>query len=319
MVCVIGEALIDLVMNTAPEQAAGNRTYTAHPGGSPFNVAIGLARLGQPAQLLGRLAVDAFGRQLRSHAEANGVDLSIAVRAAEPSTLAVVSLDSDRNATYDFYVRGTADWQWTADELDRSPADTSWMHTGSLASWTAPGAPVIREHLQRRRSAAPVVMSYDPNVRPALMPEHADAVAQVEATVALSDVVKTSAEDLDFLYPGVAVEKALARWRAAGPRLVVVTDGANGARAMTADGTVLGVQARTVDVVDTVGAGDAFMAGLINALIRAGFDSRPDSDGSQLSGSVLTEVLDEAILVAALTCARAGANPPTAAELDAAR
>jgi fructokinase len=331
MVCVIGEALIDLVMDDgvmddgvmddgatskAPERNAGDRSYTAHPGGSPFNVAIGLARLGQPAQLLGRLAVDAFGRQLRAHGEANGVDLSIAVRAAEPSTLAVVSLDSDRNATYDFYVRGTADWQWTAAELDRSPADTSWVHTGSLASWTAPGAAVIRAHLERRRTAFPLVVSYDPNVRPALMPDHADAVAQVEANVGLSDVVKASVEDLAFLYPGVAVEDVLARWRAAGPRLVVVTDGANGARAITADGTVLAVGARKVDVVDTVGAGDAFMAGLVNALIRVGFDAEPQED---LPDSVLTEVLDEAILVAALTCARAGANPPTAAELAAAR
>lgn len=339
MVCVIGEALIDLVMNDSVDDSAanggaanggttndgaanggaangGDRSYTAHPGGSPFNVAIGLARLGQPAQLLGRLAVDAFGRQLRAHGKANGVDLSIAVRAAEPSTLAVVSLDADRNATYDFYVRGTADWQWTAAELDRSPADTSWVHTGSLASWTAPGAAVIREHLSQRRSASRLVVSYDPNVRPALMPDHADAVAQVEANVGLSDVVKASVEDLAFLYPGVAVEDVLPRWRAAGPRLVVVTDGAKGARALTADGTVLSVGARRVDVVDTVGAGDAFMAGLINALIRAGFDAEPPR---ALPDSVLTGVLDEAILVAALTCARAGANPPTAAELAAAR
>lgn len=320
MVCVIGEALIDLVMDDLVMDDGvmddGDPSYTAHPGGSPFNVAVGLARLGQPAQLLGRLAGDAFGRQLRAHAEGNGVDLSLAVRAAEPSTLAVVSLDSDRNASYDFYVRGTADWQWTAAELDRCPADTDWIHTGSLASWTAPGAAVIREQLRRRRSAAPVVVSYDPNVRPALMPDHADALAQVEATVGLSDVVKASVEDLDFLYPGEAVGDVLARWRALGPRLVVVTDGADGARAITAEGTVLEVQARTVDVVDTVGAGDAFMAGLINALIRVGFGAEP---GNGLSDSVLTAVLDEAILVAALTCARAGANPPTAVELAAAR
>ncbi len=320
MVCVIGEALIDLVLdaesNPAPDPAAGgDRTYTAHPGGSPFNVAIGLARLGQPSQLLGRVAVDAFGRQLRSHAEANGVDLSIAVRAPEPATLAVVSLDDDRNATYDFYVRGTADWQWTAEELDRSPADTSWIHTGSLASWTAPGAAVIREHLARRRATSQAVVSYDPNIRPALMADHADAVAQVEATVTLSDVVKASAEDLAFLYPDVPVDTVLRRWQELGPRLLVVTEGAAGARVLGTDGTVFGVEGRPVDVVDTVGAGDAFMAGLINALVRTGFHR---DSAWQPAQAELREVIDGAILVAALTCARAGANPPTAAELAAA-
>ena len=134
MVCVIGEALIDLVMDPRSAASTGPKTYLAHPGGSPFNVAVGLARLGQPAQLLARLSGDAFGRQLRGHAEANGVDLSYAVDAAESSTVAVVSLDADRNASYDFYRTGTADWQWRTAELDRMPADTAWIHTGSLAS-----------------------------------------------------------------------------------------------------------------------------------------------------------------------------------------
>ena len=314
MVCVIGEALIDLVMDPESATAAGSKTYLAHPGGSPYNVAIGLARLGQASQLLARLSGDAFGRQLRAHAEANGVDLSYAVSAPESSTVAVVSLDADRNAGYDFYRTGTADWQWRTAELDRMPADTAWLHTGSLASWTEPGATVIADQVRRRRDRHPVVISYDPNIRPALLPDHQAAVDQVETMVELADVVKASAEDLAWLYPGQDIDEVLHRWRALGSSVVVVTDGGRGARFLAGDADVGAVPARPVRVVDTVGAGDAFMAGLINALLARGF-----SRSGEAAVPSVPDAVAEAILVAALTCARAGANPPTAAELAEAR
>lgn len=317
MVCVIGEALIDLVMDPATAASAGPKTYLAHPGGSPFNVAIGLARLGQPAQLLARLSGDAFGRQLRAHAEANGVDLSCAVDAPESSTVAVVSLDAQRNAGYDFYRTGTADWQWSAAELDRMPADTGWIHTGSLASWIEPGAGVIARHLRqlrrRRRDGSPLVISYDPNIRPALLPDHRAALDQVEVMVALADVVKASAEDLDWLYPGQDADDVLRRWRSLGAWIVVMTDGGRGARYLS--GEEIGTApSRPVRVVDTVGAGDAFMAGLINALAACGY-----SGAGPAAEPAVAAAVTEAILVAALTCARAGAHPPTAAELAAAQ
>ena len=321
MVCVIGEALIDLVMDPATAASPGPKAYLAHPGGSPFNVAIGLARLGRPAQLLARLSGDAFGRQLRAHAEANGVDLSYAVDAAESSTVAVVSLDAQRNAGYDFYRTGTADWQWSAAELDRMPADTSWIHTGSLASWTQPGAGVISDQLRRRRERRPVVISYDPNIRPALLPDHPSAVSQVEAMVCLADVVKASAEDLDWLYPGQGVDDVLRRWQRLGASVVVVTDGGRGARFLAGD-EIGAAPARPVRVVDTVGAGDAFMAGLINALAAGGHAAVGPAGHAALGPAgqaVVAAAVEEAILVAALTCARAGANPPTAAELAAAQ
>lgn len=313
MVCVIGEALIDLVMDPATADSSEPKTYLAHPGGSPFNVAIGLARLGQPSQLLARLSGDAFGRQLRAHAEANGVDLTYAISAPESSTLAVVGLDANRNASYDFYRTGTADWQWSAAELDRMPADTSWIHAGSLASWTEPGAAVIADQLRRRRDGQPVTISYDPNIRPALLADHQSAVGQVEAMVALADVVKASAEDLDWLYPGQDADAVLRRWRALGPSVVVLTEGSRGARFLAGDDRINWAPARPVRVVDTVGAGDAFMAGLINALADA------DAGAGPASEAAVAAAVAEAILVAALTCARAGANPPTAAELAAAR
>jgi fructokinase len=328
MVCVIGEALIDLVMDPAAAAVTGTKAYLAHPGGSPFNVAIGLARLGQPSQLLARLSGDAFGRQLRAHAEVNGVDLSLAVSATESSTLAVVSLDADRNATYDFYRTGTADWQWSPEELERIPATMPWIHTGSLASWTPPGDAVIQDQLRRRRDGQPVVISYDPNIRPALLADHQSAVGQIESMVGLADVVKASAEDLEWLYPETGTEEVLRRWRALGASVVVVTDGSRGAKFLAGGeqaggerdggerdgGERIGtVPARPVTVVDTVGAGDAFMAGLINALATSGYRG-----GAPLAAGTVEAAVSEAILVAALTCAKAGANPPTAAELSAA-
>jgi fructokinase len=307
MVYVLGEALVDLVYQSADPDGSGR--YLALAGGSPFNVAIGLARLGQPSRLLARLSGDTFGRQLRAHAERNGVDLSLAVAAAEPSTLAVVSLDGERNATYDFYRTGTADWQWTADELARIPADAGWVHAGSLASWIDPGAQPIEHRLAELGQTA--VVSYDPNIRPALLGDRNTAVARIERLVGLSRVVKASAEDLAWLYPDRDPADALRHWQSLGPAVVVITDGGRGARAIAGSGEPFEVPGRPVRVADTVGAGDAFMAGLIDALARSGLvegNRRP-------SAEQLRPAVERAVLVAALTVARAGANPPTAAEL----
>jgi len=161
-------------------------------------------------------------------------------------------------------------------------------------------------------AAGPAVISFDPNIRPALMPGRGIAVAAVERLVGLSAVVKASAEDLAWLYPGREIADVLRAWRDLGPSVVVVTDGGTGAHAIAGDGPFT-VAAQAITVVDTVGAGDAFMAGLINALIRAGL-MRVYRDAD-----TIRPVIAEAMLVAALTCQRAGANPPTAAELSAAQ
>lgn len=314
-VCVIGEALVDLVYQ-AGESGGTDRYpadhYVAHPGGSPFNVAVGLARLGQPVRLVARLSGDTFGRQLRAHADVNGVDLSLAVAAAEQASLAVVGLDAAGNASYDFYRTGTADWQWTDAELAGIPADTDWVHAGSLASWIDPGALAIERRLAELADST--VVSYDPNIRPALLGEHAAAVARIERLVGLSRVVKASAEDLAWLYPGRELADVLRQWQALGAAVVVATDGGRGAWAIGSDREPFLLPSRPVTVVDTVGAGDAFMAGLIDALARTGLvggDRRP-------SGEQLRAAVERAALVAALTVSRAGANPPTAAELAAA-
>lgn len=316
MISVIGEAIVDLVdQGEVPLEDDGGaaRPFLGHPGGSPLNVAVGVARLARPTAFLGRLGHDAFGRLLRAHATANGLDLGHTVDAPQPSTAALVSLDAAGKAVYDFYVEGTADWAWTVAELAELPPGTTLLHTASLASWLPPGDAVIAARVAQARADG-VLTSYDPNVRPALMP--ADAVSRIEQTIAGAALVKASDDDLDFLYPGVPVEEIGARWLGLGPDLVVVTRGADGADAFSASGTVHRAGLR-VEVVDTVGAGDAFMAGLLAGIDRRGATGADAFRALAADADTVDALLGEAMVVAAITCGRAGANPPTLAEVEA--
>jgi fructokinase len=300
---VIGETLIDLIGGSDGE------TYAARPGGSPLNVAVGLARLGNPTALMARLATGVFGSQLRTYATGNGLDLRWAVTAAEPATLAVVAIDDAGQAAYDFYVDGTADWQWTDAELRRMPDDTEVVHTGSLAAWRTPA---IADVLESVRAGGSALITFDPNIRPLLMGSRPEAVALVERYVGLAHVVKVSDEDLTWLYPGQPAEEIAAAWLRLGPDLVVTTFGKDGCAAWSRSGTVVRRPAVTVEVVDTVGAGDAFMAALIDGLVRGGF-AHP---GADVPADALAGVVERATLAAGLTCGRPGADPPTRAELD---
>ena len=308
MIAVIGEALIDLV------EAGDDEPRLARPGGSPYNVALGLARLGQPAFFVGRISHDPLGTVLRNHALRSGVDLSLCVEAHEPTTVALVELGADGGARYRFGVDGTADFRWTEAELAGVPAGVAAVHFGSLASWLGPGDVAIARRVEALRGAGAAV-TYDPNIRPHLQPDAAQARAQVERALPLAHLVKTSEEDLEYLYPGEPVEAVAQGWLTRGPRLVVVTCGGAGVLAATADGGRVARGPVQVEVVDTVGAGDAFMSGLLDALARQG---RLSPDGIAAGDpTALGEVLDHAGLVAAITCSRAGANPPRRGELDA--
>lgn len=309
MLTVLGEAIVDLV-------AEGDRKYTAHPGGSPLNVAVGLGRLGQPVSLAARLSGDAFGALFREHLAGAGVDPRHLVSAAEPSTLAVATVDAAGVAAYDFWTEGTADWQWTEAELAEVVGpDTVALHTGSIALELEPGASRVLDLLRAVRHDGRVTISYDPNVRLAKRGPVEAGRSAVERVVALADVVKVSSEDLDWLYPGEDPVAAAGRWTQAGPGLVVVTLGGDGAVALAADAEPVRRAAPPVPVVDTVGAGDAFSSGLLGALADRDALGR---GGAGLATVDLAAVLDRACLVAALTCARAGADPPTKAELSAA-
>jgi fructokinase len=302
-VTVIGEALIDLV------PAGGADQFVARSGGSPFNVAVGLARLGHRTALMARLAEDAFGQILRRQATSEGLDLAAAPTASQPTTLAVVSLDDDAQASYDFYFEGTADWQWTAAELERFPAESAIGHFGSLAAWTKPGSGHIQTAMSRLRAQGRALISYDPNVRPALLGQPASARPLIEQSVAAAHVVKASREDVEWLYPGQGLDEVSSRWLSLGAALVVITDGADGAQLRRGRDEGFRRPGRPVAVVDTVGAGDAFTAGLLGAILRRGLQ-QPDRL-QHVSEAVLAEIVDEAILVSALACERPGADPPT--------
>ncbi|WP_043620376.1 carbohydrate kinase family protein [Nonomuraea candida] len=285
----------------------GGLTLRALPGGGPANTAVALARLGTPARFLGRISSDVFGAMFRERLAASGVDLSACVAAEEPSTLAVAALDERGRADYTFYATGAADWQWRPDELDpaRLGAATC-LHTGSLALVREPGRTAVEEFA--RAAAGRATVSIDPNVRPSLA---AKDDYQVERWCSFADILRLSDDDLAFLLPGVPPERACDGWHAAGARLVVVTMGAAGAL-ISLDGARARVAAPRVEVVDTVGAGDAFTAGLLHALAARGLLGGR-LDGLDLETAVAAA--EFAARVSALTCSVAGANPPRAGQL----
>ncbi len=308
---VVGEALIDLVGDP------GTATYAAHPGGSPANVAVDLARLDVPVTFHGRISTDAFGRILRQHLTDNNVDASGAVAAAEPSSLAVATVDHAGVADYDFWTTGTADWQWGPGELPEPlPDDTAALHTGSLAAWLAPSAKHVAALLAREQARGQSTLSLDPNCRPDLMGDRDEALSLLERLVGMVDIVKVSQDDLAWLLPGHKPDEAAARWLALGPALVVVTLGGDGAYGLNQNGEVT-VPAMEVEVADTIGAGDAFTAGLLAGLYRAKLlgGGRRDTIAT-LSASRLRDLLSYAATVAGLTCTRPGATGPTRVEIS---
>ncbi|MFD4029833.1 carbohydrate kinase [Streptomyces sp. NPDC058637] len=298
---IIGECVADIVrLPDAADQV--------HPGGSPANVAYGLARLGRNTTLLTQLGPDDNGRLIRDRLTAAGVEVRTD-GATAPTPSAAVTLDDGGQATYTFEIT------WTLAPVT-PPRPPHHVHTGSVAAVMEPGAASVLAGVEALRETATV--SYDPNVRPELMGEHATAVRGVERLVALSDVVKASDEDLEWLYPGEAPEDVAGRWLATGPAVVLVTRGGDGALALLPGGPVA-IGAPRTDVVDTVGAGDAFMSGTLHALASHGLLG---PDGRErlrvLDRAIVTDVLRHAAASAAVTVARAGADPPDGPELRAA-
>lgn len=308
VVAVAGEVITDFV------PAGGPDVFRAAAGGSPGNVAVGLARLDVSVRMLARLSSDVLGLRLRAHLEANGVDLSHAVAATEASSLAIVALAPDGSAAYDFRVDGTADWQWTDAEVADALPGVAALHIGSLAVTTPPGGAVLRR--LAGRAAATATVSFDPNVRRLLMGSPPEVLAVVHELLAVADVVKASAEDVAWLAPGRGCEQVAAEWLGRGPALVVVTRGGAGAVAVGVAANLVARPGLPVDVVDTVGAGDSFMAALLAGLARRdllGADRRTAL--RSLRGEEVAALLDDAVAASAVTCSRPGADPPHLAEL----
>jgi len=306
MFYIVGEALVDLVGQR------GGRTFAAHPGGSPANVALGLARLENPVRLRTRLGRDGFGTMVRAHLDDSGVVVEAGPDEEAFSTSLAIAMLSAGVATYDFRI------EWDVPSLVPLPVETRCLHTGSLATVLEPGRTNVVDLMEREHERGRVTVSYDPNVRPALMGDAARARPDVERLVGLCDVVKVSDEDLAWLYPDRPYDAVARDWLASGPALVVVTRGGAGVYAVSANVEILR-PAITIDLVDTVGAGDSFTSGLLDGLRRAELIGVTRHDAlSAIDEATLLDVVDEAAQIAAITCSRPGADPPTLAELNAA-
>lgn len=302
MITVVGESVVDLVV------PPGGGDPVAHPGGSPANVAVGLGRLGVPVRLLTSFGRDAYGEMLAEHLAAGSVVVAPESVRDGATSVARAKVDALGVASYEF------DIAWDLDGAALS-GDSLCLHTGSIAATLAPGASAVRSLVDEARGR--MTVSYDPNCRPSLMGEPGVVRGRIESLVAVADVVKASEEDLAWLHPAREVAEVAADWLALGPSVVVVTLGAAGAYGVCRAGAVT-VPGVPVAVADTVGAGDAYTSGLLDALYRRGLLGTRDL-GAALDRDVLGQLLGEASLVAALTCARHGADPPTAAELAAHR
>lgn len=280
-----------------------------------MNIAIGLARLGNRTAFFGRMSRDPLGTVLFRHLERSGVDTDYALRTAEPSTIALVEL-SGGQARYEFSVVGTADFQWSAQDVAALPAGAPVVHFGSLTSWQPPGDEVVNQRMSQLRAAGSALISYDPNARPTLQGDAASARAKVARSAVLAHVIKASSDDLDYLYDGQEVTSVVEGWLGQGAALVVITSGSAGATAWIPGQAPVKRPAFPTQVVDTVGAGDAFMSGLLDGLRRRGL-ATPEALGSLADPSALAGILDDAGAGAAITCSRAGASPPTRVEVDA--
>jgi len=309
-VAVVGEVLVDMA-------TSGGADYVALPGGAPANVAVALSRLGVPTQLLARISDDGFGELIRGHLEANGVGRRYCVAAREPTTLAIATVSADKAATYSFYTEGTANWQWTADELpDRLPDQVRALVTGSLALAMPPGAQALEVFVANEHRRGEVFIAYDPNIRPALAATRVAEAARVERQIALAHLVKASEEDLGWLYPDRDPVEVAHRWQRVCGGWVVLTRGAQGAYSICPSGEAVAVPGRTVRVIDTIGAGDAFLAGLLAAVAdQRLFGATAHAVLQRLAEDVVIQAMSYASTVAAFACTRAGANPPTRDEV----
>jgi fructokinase len=304
MIVVAGEALIDLIDESG--------ALRAHPGGGPFNTAVALGRLGVPVGFFGRLSSDRFGQLLESRLSESGVDGRYLLHGAAPSPLAVVHETADGDHEYAFYLAGTAYADITTADLPELTPDVVAVSAGTLGLGSDPPGESIEALIERESPTRLIIV--DPNVRPAVFGDRDVYRRRFERCASFAHVVKLSDVDAHWLYPGESVEAIVEMLLAHGVRLVVLTRGADGALAKSrVDSASVG--SPTVDVVDTVGAGDSFAAGLLRWLW---VNDRLDAESvGTLDASALTNGLRFAAVVGALQCARAGATPPTLAEVDA--
>ncbi|MGB5952824.1 MAG: carbohydrate kinase [Ornithinimicrobium sp.] len=301
-VLALGEALIDIVKPTDGET-------TEHVGGSPLNVAMGVAALGHSTSLATYIGKDERGKRIADHLAEHNVTLTPGSQDAERTPTATATLDEDGAATYDF------DLAWQVADVDLS--EVGHVHTGSIAATLQPGGSAVYDLLCDARPGATI--SYDPNARPTIMGEAHEARSIIEQNIGRCDVVKASVEDVEWLYPGAEPGDVARLWARLGPDLVILTDGGNGAMAQHGpDARVSVIKAQKVSVIDTVGAGDSFMAGLISGLLDAGLLGSAEAR-ERLAASaehVIVAAIERAIASSAYTVTQAGAAAPTRSDLS---
>nr|WP_307836397.1 carbohydrate kinase [Arthrobacter tumbae] len=296
----MGESLVDIVHH-------GTGT-TERPGGSPLNVAVGSARLGIPTTLITSFAADAHGTIISTHLTDNGV--GVIEGGTSPTSTATARIDASGAARYEF----SLEWDISAGMDSAARLRAQHWHAGSIAAFISPGRDDVRSLITAARHVSTI--SFDPNCRPTITPDRISAGQTVEELVALSDIVKASDEDIAWLYPHLDMEEVVALWLHMGASLIVITRGASGSIAATKT-TGAASPAQPTQVVDTVGAGESFMAALLAGLQRAGALGQSNRGRiTALDTDELETLLSYASTAAAITCSRQGANPPTISELQ---
>ena len=297
-VWVVGEVLIDLI----PEGV--NRKPIV--GGGPANTAKALAKLGINTQFIDGISTDQYGQMAKKELITAGLKLDYVKYSDKPTCLAIVSLSESGSASYEFVIENTATFDFNSGWLPNPQTGRpSLLHIGTLATTIEPGASALFEWTQSVAKVAPIV--FDPNIRPAVISDREQYLAQVERWVAISSAVKVSEEDIKWLYPSLEIVQVVNNFLTKGPSLIVVTYGDKGLTGYRKS-EVVSVEAVQVKVADTVGAGDTVGSILVEAIVKDGLDS--------LMGSRLETVLKRAAKAAAITVSRVGANPPTSKELE---
>ncbi|NDV85823.1 carbohydrate kinase [Aurantimonas aggregata] len=305
-----GDSLFDLFAQDGEDVAA--ISLAGRVGGSPLNVALGLARLSHPVGYFTKISQDLFGTRIRAFMERERIDGQFLIPTDRNTTLAMVSLGADGSPAYAFYIDGTADRSIEPGEVPAELPDTvRAIHLASYSTVTEPTASALarlaRQEHERR------FISYDPNVRASIEPDLDIWRAKVAELVPLAALVKASEEDLGLLYPGRSLDSVLDEWLAAGAGMAVLTLGERGAVARTSAGVSASAEGQRIAVVDTVGAGDTFQAALLAGLAESGALSREALHA--MDRDALAALLDLAVKAAAVTCSRRGADLPRRADL----
>ena len=297
-VWVVGEVLIDLIPNADQ--------YLAIVGGGPANTAKALAKLGVKTHFIDGISNDEYGQIAKAELLSANVLLDYAQYSSKPTCTAKITLSSSGSASYEFVIENTATFDFSTSWLpDPQRLKPSLLHIGTLATVIEPGASILFKWAQSVANFAPIV--FDPNIRPAVLGNRDEYVIKIEKWLAISSAIKVSDEDLNWLYPGKAINEVVNEWLEVGVQLVVVTLGDKGITAYRKNEQI-SVDAVKVVVVDTVGAGDTVGAVLVEAIVNNGLD--------KLTGEVLKTMLNRAVKAAAITVSRTGANPPSKEEID---